>query len=631
MTDSLMQTAMGVSALLILVLILRRPIARQFGPRWAYALWLLPAARLFMPKINLPQHWHPQNWWPAFKTSGESVPVQPLFPVEGSYSFQDWVTATDPIPLYETASEPTSFIPALIALWLTGIVAGIVWAIITHHRQAAHIRRTTVTPPAHLRADITRAARLSGLKSPPQVRISRDKEGPLVGGLKTPTVILPHDFESRFTPEQQRLALLHEYMHVRRGDLWTTTAMLVFRILNWPNPLIHLAWPRFRADQEAACDASVLRVIGDSARSDYAETLLTAAKTSGRASPATGTGLTLSLHHPVKERLMTLGSQTQSKNALKRWALATMLLAGTALSAPLSLAGDQSAPTPPEPATPPAAEAPESGKTVTKNVMRWITKDDDTGESKGFEIREKDGVKTYLRVSRDGTTEELTREELAAEYGDDFDEVIKAPRVHAKRIVIDRDGTHEEIIAKLARDSEAKHRVRAMMLGNSKDSDRRIEVEVEDGETKAYQIEEDGTRTEIDLDDMEDIRVEVLSDDNSFFFADKMDGQIKGLAKNKIMIFNSDEDVSVWTDEDGNVHRNEFVFGLGGQGGMHAAQARLQAAQSMIESTDRMIADLREEAKGSSDGDLRKAERELEKAQKALEKAMKAVRESEKR
>jgi hypothetical protein len=36
-------------ALLLIVLVLRRPVARQFGAGVVYLLWAIPAARFFLP------------------------------------------------------------------------------------------------------------------------------------------------------------------------------------------------------------------------------------------------------------------------------------------------------------------------------------------------------------------------------------------------------------------------------------------------------------------------------------------------------------------------------------------------------------------------------------------------------
>ena len=54
MTSWLFDTLVWTAALIALVLVLRRPVARMFGPHLAYALWLLPMLRLLFPPITLP-------------------------------------------------------------------------------------------------------------------------------------------------------------------------------------------------------------------------------------------------------------------------------------------------------------------------------------------------------------------------------------------------------------------------------------------------------------------------------------------------------------------------------------------------------------------------------------------------
>jgi bla regulator protein blaR1 len=44
-------TLIASSVLMGLVLLLRRPVAHRFGPRVAYALWLLPALRMVLPPL----------------------------------------------------------------------------------------------------------------------------------------------------------------------------------------------------------------------------------------------------------------------------------------------------------------------------------------------------------------------------------------------------------------------------------------------------------------------------------------------------------------------------------------------------------------------------------------------------
>ena len=51
MTGWLAQTLFSSTLLMLLVLALRRPVARLFGARMAYALWALPLLRMLMPPL----------------------------------------------------------------------------------------------------------------------------------------------------------------------------------------------------------------------------------------------------------------------------------------------------------------------------------------------------------------------------------------------------------------------------------------------------------------------------------------------------------------------------------------------------------------------------------------------------
>ena len=112
-------------------------------------------------------------------------------------------------------------------------------------------------------------------------------------GVLNPVIILPQRFETEFETEQRSFALTHELAHLKRKDHWVALTALVFRTVNWPNPLVHFAAHRLRADQEAACDAYVVRLTGGDAVHSYAETLVKAAKQSGATSKSGHLALSL--------------------------------------------------------------------------------------------------------------------------------------------------------------------------------------------------------------------------------------------------------------------------------------------------------------------------------------------------
>ena len=93
---------------------------------------------------------------------------------------------------------------------------------------------------------------------------------PFVIGVFRPRIYLP----SNLTEAQAQHILRHEEMHIRRGDpLWKLIAYLTL-VLHWFNPVAWLGFHLFVRDMEAACDERVLSNMDETARADYAETLL---------------------------------------------------------------------------------------------------------------------------------------------------------------------------------------------------------------------------------------------------------------------------------------------------------------------------------------------------------------------
>lgn len=101
----------------------------------------------------------------------------------------------------------------------------------------------------------------------------RGEVGPAVLGLLRPRVYLPADFETRFTPEEQKVIRVHERAHMLRGDPGANAIAALIQVAFWFNPATYLAIRLFREDQEMACDQSVMAEIPERRRL-YAETML---------------------------------------------------------------------------------------------------------------------------------------------------------------------------------------------------------------------------------------------------------------------------------------------------------------------------------------------------------------------
>jgi beta-lactamase regulating signal transducer with metallopeptidase domain len=261
MTAWLIETLVATTMLLAVVLIIRKPVARRFGPRVAYALWLLPALRMILPPL-------PRNMVAA--------------PLDGVVSPTAVASAVSPLL-------------AIAVLWMAGAAAFLVWHMIAYRRFTQKI-----------------AARSTPLFNENRISVqsSRDVASPLAFGVFGKTVILPDDFDTRYHGLEQRFALAHEMTHHRRGDLAANLLAMAMLALHWWNPLAHFAWRAFRLDQEAACDAMVLAGASQDERHAYGSALVKAA--AGRVPLA---ACTISAAETIKARLRLIIDQPDAGQA----------------------------------------------------------------------------------------------------------------------------------------------------------------------------------------------------------------------------------------------------------------------------------------------------------------------------
>lgn len=274
-----LQTGATISVLILVILIIRRPFARLFGANAAYALWSLPLIRLFLPGLSVPENWLPSRMRPAAETA-QGLEISP------DVAFQSIQTVTRS-PGGELTAEPSvSFISILISFWLGVAALWFVYQLYQQLRFKAGLRAASHKLTPALFDEVLNAAQRVGLSKIPAIRTSNSHLGPLVTGVFRPLVILPQNFEETFDPPQRHFALVHEFAHIKRGDLWVALATLIFRAINWPNPLVHYASHKMRGDQEAACDAFVVKVTGGETTHSYAETLVKAVRQDGGVSKA---------------------------------------------------------------------------------------------------------------------------------------------------------------------------------------------------------------------------------------------------------------------------------------------------------------------------------------------------------
>lgn len=96
---------------------------------------------------------------------------------------------------------------------------------------------------------------------------------PFVYGLIRPRIYMPEGLSN----EERRYMLLHEQIHIRRGDPIFRFLGCVALCLHWFNPLVWLAFFLSARDMELSCDEAVLRKLGNGVKKEYSGSLLSLA------------------------------------------------------------------------------------------------------------------------------------------------------------------------------------------------------------------------------------------------------------------------------------------------------------------------------------------------------------------
>lgn len=234
----LRDTFLFTGMLIALVLLVRKPVSRWFGPQVAYALWLLPLLRFVLPPVVLPA---------SMATESEAATQEVLLVV------------LDPVMQSGAASTPSfDFTPLLLVLWLGGALA----FLIIRARNYRRMRDSLLAPALPV-------GEIGAIRMVETPAVS----APIAFGIFDKVIALPPEFMAQHDLAARDLAIAHELAHHKGHDLLANVAAQPLLALHWFNPLAWWGWRAMRRDQEAACDARVVAGRGKSERAVYAQVI----------------------------------------------------------------------------------------------------------------------------------------------------------------------------------------------------------------------------------------------------------------------------------------------------------------------------------------------------------------------
>ncbi len=267
------RTSLLGAAGVLLVLGIRACLGRWLSPAVRAWLWLVVAALCLSPRV-------PQMDW---NTTPEAVPSRvreafvptpaPAVVVkgEGENLLQPEMETSRPLTPHAVT---ISLKQKLAFAWAAAGAGLLAFWLVAYAGMWRSVRTQAVPACPRLVRMLRACARDAGLRRVPDLVTSRAVNNPAVAGLWRPTVLMPAGMHETLEEDALRHVLLHECGHIRRLDLWLHWGSALLVAVHWFNLFFWLAARLFRADREAACDATVLGASAGDSRLSYGETLL---------------------------------------------------------------------------------------------------------------------------------------------------------------------------------------------------------------------------------------------------------------------------------------------------------------------------------------------------------------------
>jgi len=293
---NMLNLSIAVTAAAALVLLLKLLFGNKITPRGHMLLWLLPAVamlavplagilpesdfavRTYLPqtqaRIGTSSAWTGQADYLSEtadekqQTDGQMVDTQGM---NGQAHVSMQVPFTDRTLTGDfAASESARRLQTWI--YVMGVLMVLGWLLIGIGKQRKKLRMLEDSEETQQLMMLTELRTKIGIRRRAKIVIKQGADTTFLTRLDGQYVIA---LENGFSEEEQRQVLAHELTHLSHGDLWKNFVAAAVLAAFWWNPVIWLAFRRFRRDMEIYCDYDAARLTGD--KKAYATTLVRAA------------------------------------------------------------------------------------------------------------------------------------------------------------------------------------------------------------------------------------------------------------------------------------------------------------------------------------------------------------------
>lgn len=250
----------GIFLYLLIVKLFDIFFHKKFPTGWKYALSVVIPVFLLIPvKIIVP--------WSIIPLINFNMPLYIKSP---DPILVDGITETN---YYFTGAEAQGqfLYKALFYIWLVGAVITFAYQMIKLAELNKSVRRRSIPCGNVQYKGILETICTENKVRIPKLLIYLETDTPFAMGIIKPRIILPSE---NFSEKEISYILRHEVTHIRRKDIFIMLLLMIFRCINWFNPLAYIMVKNAYGDMEITCDEAASQGFTDTERAEYSKTIL---------------------------------------------------------------------------------------------------------------------------------------------------------------------------------------------------------------------------------------------------------------------------------------------------------------------------------------------------------------------
>lgn len=239
----LLSLSLSVTPIIILLLCLNPILKKRYYAKWRYILWIAVSICLLLP-IS-----YAKNFLLSLKIT-ETVPSELLSSTSVAVS---QLPKINPINLHNAND---SFGEVLIVIYFIGVIiylAYVIFSYIGFRRDISRWSKKTIN--YETQTILKDEQNKLNIKRNLPLLICKKVSSPMLVGLMRPILVLPSE---AYTPEELRMILTHELIHLKRNDILIKTILTAASVVHWFNPAVNLMVKQANKDMEQSCDDYVL-------------------------------------------------------------------------------------------------------------------------------------------------------------------------------------------------------------------------------------------------------------------------------------------------------------------------------------------------------------------------------------